>query len=74
MTYVLRNLEGCDAFELVRFDEDGSEATVDRMHAGQICMRRREEDPDCIGSGCVVCYKTWCENEEPSAACESDEG
>ena len=72
--YLLRRLDDCNKFERVTLLEDGSEGTVEDLYAGQICLSRGAEDEDCIGSGCVVCNKNWCEGEEPPVACDEDAG
>ena len=70
--YLLKKLSGCDEFERVVILDDGTESSVDPMHAGQICLTRGSEDPECVGSGCTVCRKNWCEGAEPAVSCEDD--
>ena len=72
--YIIRKLEGCNAFDRVSITQAGTLSQgFDEMHPGRICMRRGEENPDCNGSGCTVCEKSWCEGDEPAVTCEGDD-
>ena len=68
--YLIRKLAECDQFDRVRVLDDGTELDAEPLHAGQICMTRGEASEWCTGSGCTVCYKNWCEGEEPTSTCE----
>jgi hypothetical protein len=68
--WLIRRLSAC-SFEQVRVLTSGMQGIPTPIFTGRLCTTRGEDQPDCVGSGCNVCYKRWCDGEEP-VPCNED--
>jgi hypothetical protein len=59
---------GDTTFELVSILE-GEEYERVPLYSGKLCVSPGEAPEGCHGN-CTVCYKSWCEGEEPLVSCD----